>query len=98
MQENKVPTIPNYSTINRRVNRLDMRIKVSVGNDIVKAIDSTVFKVANRGEWIGHKWHIRKGLLKIHVADDIRKKKILSLETTSEEVHDWRYCLDDLSV
>ena len=38
-----------------------------------------------------HKWHVRKkGYLKIHVAAvDIKKKKrILSLEVTSEEVHD----------
>lgn len=85
---NKVPSIPHYSTINRRVNRLDIRINEKVGNDIIIAIDSTGIKVSNRGEWIRHKWHIRKGYLKIHVAVDIRKKKILSLETTSEEVHD----------
>jgi len=37
-----------------------------------------------------HKWHVRKkGYLKIHVAAvDIKKKRILSLEVTSEEVHD----------
>ena len=45
--------------------------------------------VANRGEWIRHKWHVRKGYLKIHVAVDIKKRKrILSLEVTSEEVND----------
>lgn len=86
----KVPSIPHYSTINRRVNRLDIQINEKVGNDIVIAIDSTGIKVSNRGEWIRHKWHIRKGYLKIHVAVDIKKKKILSLETTSEEVHDGR--------
>ena len=37
-----------------------------------------------------HKWHVRKGYLKIHVAVDIKKKRILSLEVTSEEVHDGR--------
>jgi IS5 family transposase len=87
---NRVPSIPHYSTINRRVNELDIQINEKVGNDIVIAIDSTGIKVSNRGEWIRHKWHIRKGYLKIHVAVDIRKKKILSLETTSEEVHDGR--------
>ena len=35
-----------------------------------------------------HKWHVRKGYLKIHLAVDIKKKRILSLEVTSEEVHD----------
>jgi hypothetical protein len=86
---NKVPYIPHYSTINRRLNKLDIKINDKVGNDIIIAIDSTGIKVSNRGEWMRHKWHIRrKGYLKIHVAVDIRKKKMLSLEVTSEEVHD----------
>jgi IS5 family transposase len=86
---NKIPSIPNYSTINRRVNRLDIEINVEhVGKNMVIAIDSTGIKVANRGEWMRHKWHLRKGYLKIHVAVDIKKKRILSLEVTSEEVHD----------
>jgi hypothetical protein len=86
---NKIPSsIPDYSTINRRVNKLDIEINQHVGNDIVIALDSTGIKVANRGEWIRHKWHVRKGYLKIHVAVDIKKKRILSLEVTSEEVHD----------
>src|SRR5690349_13901960 len=87
----KVPCIPNYSTISRRVSRLDIKIKINerlLGNDIVVALDSTGIKVANRGEWIRHKWHVRKGYLKIHVAVDIKNKKIISLEVTSEEVHD----------
>lgn len=86
--KNKVPSIPHYSTINRRINKLDIKINEHIGNDIIIAIDSTGIKVSNRGDWIRHKWHIRKGYLKIHVAVDIRKKKILSLEVTSEEVHD----------
>ena len=85
---NKIPSIPNYSTINRRVNRLDIEINEHVGNDIVIALDSTGIKVANRGEWIRHKWNVRRGYLKIHVAVDIRKKKIVTMEVTSEEVHD----------
>src|SRR5206468_3989132 len=52
------------------------------------ALDSTGIKVANRGEWMRYKWHVRKGYLKIHVAVDIKKKRILSLEVTSEDVHD----------
>ncbi len=84
---NKVPSIPHYSTINRRVNKLDIKINESIGNDIIIAIDSTGIKVSDRGEWMRHKWHIRKGYLKIHVAVDIKKKKILSLEVTGE-VHD----------
>jgi len=84
----KVPSIPDYSTISRRVNKLDIKINEKFGNDIVIALDSTGIKVANRGEWMRHKWYVRRGYLKIHVAVDIKKKKIVSLEVTSEEVHD----------
>src|SRR5262249_36528297 len=85
---NKIPSIPDYSTINRRLNKLDIEINEHVGNEIVITLDSTGIKVANKGEWMRHKWHVRKGYLKIHVAVDIKKKRILSLEVTSEEVHD----------
>jgi hypothetical protein len=84
----KVPFIPHYSTISRRINKLEIKINEKIGDDIVIALDSTGIKVANRGEWMRHKWHVRKGYLKIHVSVDIKKKRILSLEVTSEEVHD----------
>lgn len=95
---NKVPSIPNYSTISRRVNNQDIRISEQqhVGNDIIIAVDSTGIKVANRGEWMRHKWHVRRGYLKIHVAVDIKNKKIISLEVTSEEVHDGKKMLKKL--
>jgi hypothetical protein len=84
----KVRSIPDYSTINRRVNKLDIRINKRIGNDIVIVLDSTGIKVTNRGEWLPHKWNIRKGYLKIHVAVDVKKKKIVSLEVTTKEVYD----------
>ncbi|MGA8083334.1 MAG: IS5 family transposase [Candidatus Nitrosopolaris sp.] len=84
----KVPGIPHYSTINRRINKLEIKINEKLGNDIVIALDSTGLKVANRGEWMRHKSHVRKGYLKIHVAVDVKKKRIMSLEVTTEEVHD----------
>src|SRR6476620_5706999 len=84
----KVPGIPHYSTISRRINKLEIKINERFGNDIVIALDSTGIKVANRGEWMRHKWHVRKGYLKIHVAVNIKNKRIISLEVTSEEVHD----------
>jgi IS5 family transposase len=84
----KVPSIPDYSTISRRVNKVDIKIDKRIGNDIVIALHSTGIKVANRGEWIRDKWQVRRGYLKIHVAVDIKKKKVVSLEVTSEEVHD----------
>ena len=57
-------------------------------NTAVIAIDSTGIKVTNRGEWIRHKWKVKRGYLKIHIAVDIKRKRILSLDVTSEQVHD----------
>jgi hypothetical protein len=83
---NKVQDTPHYSTISRRLNRLEIKINKKLGNEIVIALDSTGIIVANRAEWMHHKWYPEKGYLKIHVAADIKKKRILSLEVTSEEV------------
>src|SRR5215212_4507725 len=62
----KVPSIPDYTTINRRINRLDIKIK-DIDNKnkqikdeyIVIAIDSTGIKVTNRGQWMKEKWNVR---------------------------------------
>src|SRR6478752_7447032 len=93
----KVSSIPDYSTISRRVSRLDIKIKDVDNKDkqfkdkyIVIAIDSTGIKVTNRGQWMREKWHIKnkKGYLKIHVAVNVKSKKILSIKVTDEHVHD----------
>ena len=58
---------------------------------IVIAIDSTGIKVTNRGQWMRDKWHIKnkKGYLKIHIAVNVKTKKILSMKVTADEhVHD----------
>jgi hypothetical protein len=86
-------SVPDYSNINIRINRLNIKInndKSSLQHDdyFVIAIDSTGIKVTNRGEWIRHKWNVKRGYLKIHIAVDIKKKRILSLQVTSEQVHD----------
>jgi hypothetical protein len=58
---NTLPSIPDYSNINRRINRLDIKIDDDVNKSnlhddhFVIAIDSTGIKVSNRGEWIRHK-------------------------------------------
>ncbi len=73
----KVLDIPDYSTINRRINRLDIHIKDDNKSKefkdeyIVIAIDSTGIKVTNRGQWMQDKWNVNKNkkwYLKIHVS------------------------------
>ena len=103
---NTVPSIPDYSRICRRINRLNITIsdvdKSSLHDHyFVIAIDSTGIKVSNRGEWIRHKWNVKRGYLKIHVAVDIKRKRILSLNVTSEQVHDGKVLselVDDITI
>jgi IS5 family transposase len=106
---NTVPSIPDYSRICRRINRLNIKIndddddRHHLANDdyFVIAIDSTGIKISNRGEWIRHKWNVKRGYLKIHVAVDIKRKRILSLKVTSEQVHDGKVLpelVDDITI
>ena len=59
---NTLDSIPDYSRICRRINRLNIKIiddnenKSSLQHDdyFIIAIDSTGIKISNRGEWIRH--------------------------------------------
>src|SRR3954469_22545268 len=54
----KLPSIPDFTTINRRINKLNIQInnnnkdKVSGDEYLIIAIDSTGIKVTNRGQWM----------------------------------------------
>jgi IS5 family transposase len=103
---NTLPSIPDYSRICRRINKLNITISSDDESNVhadnfVIAIDSTGVKVTNRGEWIRHKWNVKRGYLKIHIAVDIKKKRILSLQVTSEQVHDGKVLpklVDDITI
>ena len=82
---------PDYSALNRRVNKLDIQLEGSLlkSNDPVSiAVDSTGVKVHNGGDWMRHVWKVRKGYLKIHFAVNIKTKQVVSMDVTSEKVHD----------
>ena len=86
---------PDFTTIWWRIARMRIDLNSNINperDDMVIAIDSTGIKVTNRGEWILDKWkdkiRIRKGFIKIHIAVDIKTKKIVSMSVTKESVHD----------
>jgi len=95
--EKKEPRLKaaDYSTICRRFNRLETKIRPrTTGNrDLWIAIDASGISVTNRGEWM-RKIHRKgkitecKGFLKIHVAVDIETKEVVALEVTKEHVGD----------
>ncbi|ALI35760.1 Transposase DDE domain protein [Candidatus Nitrosocosmicus oleophilus] len=84
---------PSYGHICKRINKLNIDIKrdkMDDDDDLIISIDSTGIKITNRGQWMDEKWNTqnRKGYLKIHVAVDIKTRKIIALEVTDEKVHD----------
>jgi hypothetical protein len=99
--------VPDFTTIWWRVERMKINLDPNINpekNDIVIAVDSTGIKVTNRGEWILDKWknkkRMRKGFIKIHVAVDIKTKKIVSMSVTKEDVYDGKMLkelVDDVS-
>jgi transposase len=84
--------VPDYTTIWWRVAKVKVDIDPGVDRrkDVTIAVDSTGIKVSNRGEWIRHKWQVKRGFVKFHVAVDVKTGKMLSVEVTEEGVGDGR--------
>jgi len=85
--------VPDYSTIDRRVNRLEVSLDESLvrsNSPVTIAVDSSGVKVHNGGDWIRKVWKVKKGYLKIHFAVNIRTKQVVSMDVSSEKVGDER--------
>src|SRR3989454_7215201 len=83
--------VPDYSTIDRRVNRLDIDLDESLirsNSPVTIAVDSSGVKVHNGGDWIRHAWKVKKGYLKVHFAVDIKTGQVVSMDVSSEKVGD----------
>lgn len=68
--------------------KLELDPEVRHDEDVTIAVDSSGIKVSNRGEWLRRKWKVRRGYLKVHIAVDVRTRRIMSMEVTREDVHD----------
>lgn len=88
--------VPCYSQINRRFNKLPVKIQLKQTADnkeLVIAFDGSGKSVTNRGEWM-RKIHCKgkitecKGFLKIHIAVNIKTQEITAIEVTREDVGD----------
>jgi len=89
-------TVPYYSQINRRFNKLPVKIQPRQTNDnkkLVIGFDGSGISVTNRGEWM-RKIHRKgkiiecKGFLKIHIGVNIKTQEITAIEVTREDVGD----------
>lgn len=87
--------IPNFRTLHYRFTHSDISLSdfpepEELPDDFVIILDSSGIKVTNRGEWLRkkHRKKARKGWIKLHVALDLKSKRVVELEVTDERVHD----------
>ncbi|MFH0848044.1 MAG: IS5 family transposase [archaeon] len=84
---------PDHSSISWRAEKLPVKLDSAVmhsNEDVIIAVDATGIKVSNRGDWMRHQWKRRRGFLKIHIAVNVKKKRILALQVTEDRVGDGR--------
>jgi len=82
---------PDYSTMDRRVNKLEISLDdglIKSNSPVSIAVDASGIKVHNGGDWIRKVWNVKRGYLKIHFAVDIKTKQVVSMDVSSEKVHD----------
>ncbi|MBI2185075.1 MAG: IS5 family transposase [Thaumarchaeota archaeon] len=86
-------SVPDYSTIARRANGLNISLDDSLvksDNPVSIAVDASGIKVHNGGDWMRRVWKVKKGYLKFHIAVDTKTSQIVSMDVSSEKVHDGR--------
>jgi IS5 family transposase len=79
--------VPTYSTVNRRLKKLELDLSQlpPQGEPITLAVDASGLQVVHRKGWMRKK---RKGFVKIHIAIEIKSKKVLALEITDDQIHE----------
>jgi hypothetical protein len=82
----------DWSTTHKRLNKIKVEIdpdEEESEEDVVVAVDSSGIKVTNRGDWLRRKWKKeKKGFIKIHLAVDVKKKKVIAMDVSKEDVGD----------
>ena len=79
----------DYTTICKRLKTIQLDITLQdIPTDVVVALDATGMKISSRGDWMHHKWRVRRGWIKVHIAVDVKTKKLLALQVTDERTGD----------
>lgn len=101
-QLNDAFSIPDYSTVFRRIQKMEIQIQDSIPPAFIEeirrgrakiAVDSSGLSITCRGEWLRYKHkegkiYCRRGFVKLHVGVDIRRGLILGIEITDEKCAD----------
>jgi hypothetical protein len=86
--------VPDYTTIFRRMNALDLEISESIpqGNKpLFISVDASGLKADNGGSWLEKRFGRKKRRwIKIHFAVDVKAKRIIELSVTTDKIGDNR--------
>ena len=80
----------DHSTIIARLNALEQLLVLDKNRSYRTAIDVTGCKLGNRGEYIRHKWAVKRGWIKVSIIIDRFTKELLDVEVALEEVSDYK--------
>jgi len=81
--------IISFSQISRRLNKLNLAFPVKENPNIMfeeseVGADASGIKVTNRGEWIRHKWNVKRGWIKVVVLGN-RKGRVVDVQVGEED-------------
>jgi hypothetical protein len=79
----------DHSTIIERLNKLKLALDIDKSRKYRTAIDVTGNKLSNRGEYIRHKWKVKRGWIKVSLVIDRFTKELLDVQVSLEECADY---------
>ena len=79
----------DHSTIIERLNKLELTLDIDKSKKYRTAVDVTGNKLSNRGEYIRHKWKVKRGWIKVSLVIDRFTKELLDVQVALEECADY---------
>ncbi|PIN87952.1 IS5/IS1182 family transposase [Candidatus Woesearchaeota archaeon CG10_big_fil_rev_8_21_14_0_10_32_24] len=82
-------SVCNHSIIIERLNKLELTLDIDKSKKYRVAVDVTGNKLSNRGEYIRHKWKVKRGWIKVNLVIDRFTKELLDVQVALEECADY---------
>lgn len=79
----------DHSTIIERLNKLELALEFDKSKKYRAAVDVTGNKLSNRGEYIRHKWKVKRGWIKVSLVIDRFTKELLDVQVSLEGCADY---------
>ena len=87
----------DHSTIIERLNKLEFTLDIDKSKKYRAAVDVTGNKLSNRGEYIRHKWKVKRGWIKVSLVIDRFTKELLDVQVSLEDCADYELAKKNLA-